>query len=931
MRFPSAVLALCPVLAAAGQSGLRPGDVPTFQLRARVTSSGGEEPGKKKFSFRFGVPCKAEAAAGDAWCEWLKFELDQVLATLKGYPAIYMRGFPVVVRLSVAPVVDPSLVEAELRLDETGETTPLRWELFGGSAGFLLWRDEAKKPHAATMADYNQRYWKVLATVQVPEAQRPKHFPIVERFIGGDDDRLAWQQGIEQLARGGFSVIMLPPSRPIRDLLLKTGLRRTAWAVYNPPGYAFDYNPKVTPAAIQEWADKEAKAYLDAGYAREDMAIFAMSDEPGWYYPSMFRPLAESPAALARFRDYLKAQSLSPRDVGAKAWDEVRPLGRSLTTPDLRPPPPQKIERPEPRALDGEPPDEKKLADELAGPPAPKQAAKQEKPPEDVPFPPTEKDTPASRRLFYWTMRFFAWDSARHFAVSTRALEKAFWPGMPILTNWNFFSGRFYVPGPVANNADKQSADAAMGGHDWFEFGRLRGGTMLWTEDWFGDGTAPQWSFYCSKLRCAARPEPAEGRGGVAFGGYVIPRTAGDRADGILQKILCVVGSGGKAIKYFVFGPEYNFPGNCYSENVRVLPKMAEAHAMIGAAEDLLWPGKRPQAEAAILMPRSAQAWDAKGIRIPHQIQDATNNHLNNATVDYMAEVYDLYLALQHANIPVDFVDEDDLTAEGLAAYKVLYATEPDIPEAGQRGIAAWARAGGTLVAVTGAGARGRYDEPCPVLSDLAGIEERPRERLLVPNLPSLKPTGKVRGPNGECEAVGVRGIIAKPSGSVEATFDDGSPAIVQKRVGRGSKGRVIHFAWLPGLSYARSASGTKDRLPVGFSEAIRRWIVWPVELAGVGGTGILPVRHRLEACATVTVDRAMIETPILLSDKGAAVTLLNWSGEPQERLKVTVRVPFPVRSVESVKRGKLAFEQSPDGAALSLPLGAADILLLRP
>ena len=851
MRLSVTVLLICPALAAAGQSGLRVSDVPTFQLRARVVKLGGEEPASKKFTFRLGVPGKAETAVGNAWSEWLKFEKPQAEATLKGYPAIYMRGFPVVVRLHVDKVVDPTLVEGELKLDETGESKALRWELFGGSAGFLLWRDEAKKPQAATMSDYNQRYWKVLATVQVPEAQRPKHFPIVERFIGGDDDRLAWQQGIEQLARGGFSVIMLPPSKPIRELLLKAGLRRTAWAVYNPPGYAFDYDPKVTPAAIQEWADKEAKAYLDAGYAREDMAIFAMSDEPGWYYPSMLKALIENPAALGRFRDYLKAQGLRPRDVGAKAWDDVLPLGRSQA-----------------------------------------------------------KELPA-RKLFYWTMRFFAWDSARHFAVSTRALENAFYPGMPIITNWNFFSGRFYVPGPVANNADKGSTDAAMGGHDWFEFGRLRGGTMLWTEDWFPDAMAPQWSFYCAKLRCAAE------KGGVTFGAYAIPRTAGDRADGILQKILCVVGSGGKAIKYFVFGPEYNFPGNCYSENARVLPKMAEAHAMIGAAEDLLWPGKRPRAEVAILMPRSAQVWDAKDIPIPNQIEDATNNHLNRRTVDYMAEVYDLYLALQHTNIPVDFVDEDDLTRRGLAPYRVLYVTEPNIPEEGQRSVAAWARAGGTLVAVTGAGARDRYDEPCRILADLAGIEEQPRERLLVRDLASLKPVGRVRSALGEAEAIGVRAGLAKYPKGMQARFEDGSPAVVKRHVGWWGRGRVVQFAWMPGLSYARSASGTKDRLPVGFSEPLRRWIVWPTELAGVR--------------PPVTIDRPMIEAPLLLSDRGAAVTLLNWTGEPQERLAVTVRVPFAVRSVESVKQGKLAFEATRDGVAFSLPLGPADILMLRP
>jgi len=836
------------VATAGSRNRLRPEEVPTFRLRARVASLGGKEPAGKKFTFRFGVPSPVVKSEGKAWSEWLKFGRPQVEKTLKGYPAIYMRGYPLVVRLNVGGVVDPTLIEAELRLAETGKTTTLRGELFGPSLGILLWRDERKTPHAATMADYNQRYWKVLKGVQFPASRRPKKFPIVERFIGGDHDRRNWREGIGQLARAGFSVIMLPPSRPIRDLLLEVGLRRTAWAVYNPPGYAFDYDPKVTPEAIDAWAQKQAKAYLDAGYAREDMAAFAMSDEPGWYFPARFKQLTSNPAALARFRDYLKAQELKPADVGAKAWDEVMPIGRSRA-----------------------------------------------------------KDLP-SRRLFYWTMRFFAWDSARHFAVCTRALEEAFYRNMPIFTNWNFFSGRFYVPGPVANNRDKRSPDAAMGGHDWFEFGRLRGCTMLWTEDWFPDSMAYQWSFYCAKLRCAAE------RGGVQFGGYVIPRTAGDREDGILQKILCVVGSGGKAIKYFVFGPEYNFPGNCYSENARVLPKMAEAHRMIGAAEDLLWPGRRPRPQVAVLAPRSAEAWDAKEIPIPLQIRDATNNHLNRATVDYMAEVFDLYLALQHANIPADFVEEDDLSQRGLKPYRVLYVTEPNIPAEGQQGIAAWVRSGGTLVTVTGAGARDRYDGPCRILADLTGIEERPRERMLVPSLGALKPIAKGRGEHGEFTAFGVRSTITGRQKRVAATFEDGSPAVVQRRIGRGT---VVHFAWMPGLSYVKSSTGTKDRLPVGFSEAVRRWITWPRQLADVR--------------PPVTVDCAMVETPLLLSSRGAAVTLLNWTGEPLDGVNLSVRVPFRVRSVESVKHGRLAFRKSKDGIACSLPLGSADILMLRP
>ena len=841
---------------AAQRGPLREEEVPTFQLRGRVLSVGGRTPTKETFTFRLDVSGAAVSSAGVQWSNWLKYDRPQVEATLKGYPAIYMREFPVVVKLEVGGAGDSTQVEAELRLDGTGGIRNLYGDLFGPTLGILLWRDIDRKPHAATMADYNRRfYWDLLQGMRLSEAQRPKKFPIVDRFIGGDDDRRDWREGIEHLARAGFNALMLPPSPYLRELLLEAGLRRTAWAVYAPPGGYHDFDPKATPEAIQAWAHEQAKPYLDAGYSPTDMALFTMSDEPGWYYPEALRSLASNSKALARFRNYLEVQNLTPSDFGAKNWEEVTPIGRSFALSSSG-----------------------RARIEL-------------------------------RRLFYWTMRFFAWDSAEYYAQCTGQLEKAFYPDLPVFTNWNFFSGRFYQPGPFGNNPNKESPDAAMGGQDWFEFGRSRGGTMLWTEDWFPDNQAYQWSFYCAKLRCAAR------RSGVQFGGYVIPRAAGDRKHGILQKVLCIVGSGGKAIEYFVFGPEYNFPTNCYSERVQVLREMAEAHRMIGAAEDLLWPGKRQQPQVGILAPRSAELWDAMGAPLPTQIVDATNTDLNAHTVDYMAEVFDLYLALQHADIPVDFVDEDDLSPDGLEPYRVLYATEPNIPMEGQQGIARWVRAGGTLVTVAGAGRKDRYNEPCHLLSELAGIVEQPRERLLVPNLVTLESVGEVRTAKGKLTAVDARARVVRASGRVEARFEDGAPAIVWSQAG---KGQVVHFAWMPGMSYARSASGSRDRLPVGYSEALRRWIVYPTALAKVE--------------PPVAVDRAMVETPMLVSSEGAVVTLLNWTGEPLQRVTLSFRdLPFSIRKIDSVERGPLVFQNSHGRVVCSLRLGAADILELRP
>ena len=815
------------------QGGLRVEDVPKFSMRARVVSAGGKAAAGRRYVFHLrGATSELD---GGTWTAWWKFDRNMAGALFRG-------SYPVVVYQELARATDPTMIEVQLKVDETSEERTLTLDLFDSVFTILVWRDESGKARVGTMAEYNRRYWKPLEGVTA--GSRPRKFPIADRFIG-DGVRQTYREGIENLSRAGFSAIMVQPSRSSAELLKKFGLR-VAGAVYAPPGYAFDYSPSVTPQSITTWAEQIAKPYLSAGYDPHDVALFAMSDEPGWYYPSTFRGMIDSPVALGRFHEYLKNQGLELADVGAREWSAVRPIGRSAA--------------------------------------------------HDLP----------SRRLFYWSSRFFAWDSARHFSVCSRELEKAFYPSFPIFTNWNFFAGRFYVPGPVANNPDKSSPDAAMGGHDWTEFGRMRGSTMLWTEDWFADGLAFQWSFYCARLRCAAE------KSGIGYGGYVVPRVSGNREGGLLKKMLCVIGSGGKALTCYTFGPEYLFPGNCYSEKPGLLRQEAEANGIIGAAEDLLWPGKRPRAQVAILWPRSSFAWDIKGRVVDTPIQDATNFSLNGSTVDYLCEAYNHYCALQHANIPADFVDEDDLNAAGLKPYRVLYVTEPNIPAEGQKAIAAWLRAGGTLVTVTGAGARDRYDEPCRILADAAGIREEPRERMLISNSATLNQSGRAHGVPGDIAVFGPVGRLTRTVGTSDAHLENGLPAVVRTAV---SKGQVIHFTWMPGVTYA-NALDKPGGMGSDLSRSIRTWIARPTRLARIS--------------APITVDSDLIETPLLLSEKGAAITLLNWRDKPVRRVGMTIQLPFPIREVSSVKRGRLPFQRAAGVIHVSLPLNTADILLLR-
>jgi hypothetical protein len=97
-----------------------------------------------------------------------------------------------------------------------------------------------------------------------------------------------------------------------------------------------------------------------------------------------------------------------------------------------------------------------------------------------------------------------------------------------------------------------------------------------------------------------------------------VPRASGDEKDGILMKILSILGGGGKALRYFIFGPEYTFPFNCYSETLvahpSILAAMAKAHGMVGKAEPLLWPAQRVPSDVAIIQPRSSEFWDLRNV-----------------------------------------------------------------------------------------------------------------------------------------------------------------------------------------------------------------------------------------------------------------------------------------------------------------------------
>jgi hypothetical protein len=178
---------------------------------------------------------------------------------------------------------------------------------------------------------------------------------------------------------------------------------------------------------------------------------------------------------------------------------------------------------------------------------------------------------------------------------------------------------------------------------------------------------------------------------------------------------------------------------------------------------------------------------------------------------------------------------------------------------------------------------------------------------MLITNLHSLKPWEKVNN----VPVVGPRGKLLSDKVEKRASFGDGSPAVVHEPALHGA---VDHFLFMPGISYVHGSTSLAGHYPSHFPAEFRELLLETL-IPDVPREG--------------RTDRDLVETPVLLSDRGAAVTLLNWNAGPIEKLKVTLDLPFDVKEVTSVRRGKIPFVVEGKHVVLSVGLESNDILLV--
>lgn len=545
--------------------------------------------------------------------------------------------------------------------------------------------------------------------------------------------------------------------------------------------------------------------------------------------------------------------------------------------------------------------------------------------------------TLTQRTLAYWSLWWLTIDMHNNFARETTALESHF-SNVRVAINSNNYSSRWLSnppPGYVSTD------DNSTSNFDWFMIGKLHSAGTTYSEMWLHDHQLDVNSQFASFLHGAAK------RGTNMWSGtYMIMQVSGEIQTGIVRKQMQHIAWGGKTFYRYRLGPTLSDANDGYSETLmhsdHVVTDQADTIKVLGRAEYILGDAKPVAAQVAILHPRSSQPYDTLISNVP--VYDTTQADMGAiVTTDYMAEAYDIALALIHANVAFEWISEDELNATALAQFQVLYLTEPCVPAEFHSAITTWVNAGGTLVTVPSAGSRDRYNTPNTTLYHLGGLAFPTRSRKELQWLYGTTGGGSViingaggtytwrAGSTSVIPATSIEDYRSVPTtvpggATITATFDDnGAPAIIKLPVGTGWRYHMAFFLatsyYLDGASQMTGEIAYKP--PTIWNTRARSWITEPV-------TGIAGIVQPVEVGVDI-VEAHVLEPPI--SPNGASVVLVNHNPTSETIPLLRVR---PSHTVAAVKKHRaatsnVAFTQTGDGITIaSLPITDVEVLSLE-
>ena len=406
---------------------------------------------------------------------------------------------------------------------------------------------------------------------------------------------------------------------------------------------------------------------------------------------------------------------------------------------------------------------------------------------------------------------------------------------------------------------------------------------------------------------------------------YIMPHSPGNTPRDVRLSYYTALAHGTTMVHFFCASPSAVAVTENYI-NGRDVAMFRTVHDLVheaGVFEDYVMDGTVRQARVALLLS------SVDDIRNPSPLTKGGYSNAGRKAI---------YYALRHAQVPVDFLSENDVL-DGLAdTYQLIYVTQEYLHSRAVPALLKWVEKGGTLVALCGGGFLDEFSRPNPAANALYGVRGQAIEKdtrldvfQLKQDLPPYVPLDHVRWTRNETSVTNVPVILWKqliePSdGKVVGTYSDGKPAVVEKAHG---KGRALLFGFMPGLAYLKSGLPLRpmDRrpsdgafchfLPTGMDPRLRRAIVGDFLPEGF----VRPVK-----CGEPLVESTCIDTP---QPPRLAVPLMNFTGQSIDTLTVVINDIKGAKRVRSMEHGDLKPRFEGGAMILAFPLDVTDMVLI--
>lgn len=623
------------------------------------------------------------------------------------------------------------------------------------------------------------------------------------------------------------------------------------------PGHCWaNFGPEVSREDTETQIKRVAESYRKNNYEIERMNIFNFSDEV------TCPAIKGNKNALSNFHNYLKAKKIKPEQLGVKKIEDVIPI---------------------------ETPDQLKEAQ--------------------------KKNEKAANRIFYYTSRFRQESTNQRFKWLTDAVHKYIKKDIytsTLVADHPYFAGTGLGMGMGPNPAWGSTPLAC----DWFGMAREFSVDMAGIEDWMGLQYmyGPNWTwegFQLMGFQAAIFRSGSNGK--IPIMAWITPSNEVN----LRLKTSSALCQGAKHFFYWTYGPTATSTENYWSDLESEYYGIATITRQLTMAEKFLAEEELRPTKIALLYSISSDLWQPFGYVS-------------------MLERRLTYLALVHLQYLVDMITEEDILAGKLKKYSVLYVTDPCISEEAIKEIKKWVKNGGYIRGTCAAGTRNQFNEKISGLSDVFGIKPHPEIKTQqgrwhirgalneIPYLDTIQAIGDRKSlplapqfsyqePLG---VIGVKVSFKPTTGKVFAIFNDGSPAAVINKYG---KGYAEFIGSCPAIAYGKEAKFVANDLKEKWNSNSRKWVIGNVIQ---------------KSYKPVEISEPVVEVGVYDSKYGTAIVLANFTYQPIKNLHIKVDVSKKPLKVVSCEKGLLNFEvQSVKNiyrVNFSLELGINDIVLIE-